>query len=321
MQSDYEPITDFTDSASAPALVTRWPDGDVHPRRVVVHDRYRAGLCQDAAQRARPSGLTDDPRLKFGAGVQPRRFARRLHRGFVSMEHGNCLGHVDGARIRRDADQVARQCRRIVVARSRGTSCSPRSSRAPPLHMGLVTATEDRRDARQIYLTGPRARHGAFFLSIARSRLGPRRRDGKTRDLGSVAGCCRSTEVPAGQPVGPAGSVPPPRRGPPTRDWMCTSPREVDGLSHLWRQRFPDGTPQPLTSGPTTEEARCGGCAGRTIAGDLDRHAARARCGCIRRQASGCCLRRVTHRIHDSRRTGHGCITCCAERRRLASSN
>ena len=28
----------------------------------------------------------------------------------------------------------------------------------------------------------------------------------------------------------------------------------VDGLSHLWRQRFPNGTPEPLTSGPTTEE-------------------------------------------------------------------
>jgi Tol biopolymer transport system component len=28
----------------------------------------------------------------------------------------------------------------------------------------------------------------------------------------------------------------------------------VDGVSHLWRQRFPDGAPEPLTSGSATEE-------------------------------------------------------------------
>ena len=28
----------------------------------------------------------------------------------------------------------------------------------------------------------------------------------------------------------------------------------VDGESHLWRQRFPNGTPEPLTSGSATEE-------------------------------------------------------------------
>ena len=39
----------------------------------------------------------------------------------------------------------------------------------------------------------------------------------------------------------------------PDGEWMYFS-SDAGGIFHIWRQRFPDGQPEQITSGPTEEE-------------------------------------------------------------------
>ena len=100
----------------------------------------------------------------------------------------------------------------------------------------------------------PRARHGALFVSLPRSNIGSQWVPRCQRLAGGWAPC---RVVPfdgssAGRQVGPAGECRSAAWSPDGR-WMYFS-AQVDGESHLWRQRFPNGAPEPLTSGSTTEE-------------------------------------------------------------------
>jgi Tol biopolymer transport system component len=63
----------------------------------------------------------------------------------------------------------------------------------------------------------------------------------------------------AGREVGPRGTCTSAAWSP-DGQWMYFG-ANVDGRSHLWRQRFPDGTPEQITMGPTEEE-------GVTVASD-----------------------------------------------------
>jgi Tol biopolymer transport system component len=119
------------------------------------------------------------------------------------------------------------------------------------VHMGLVTAGEDRRDQRPLYLPS-HERAMAHFSSLSPDRasvlvvemgrmgtwescrLVPFDGSGAPRDVGPPSPCRAAAWSPDGR-------------------WMYFA-ATVDGLSHLWRQRFPNGVPEPLTSGPATEE-------------------------------------------------------------------
>jgi eukaryotic-like serine/threonine-protein kinase len=119
------------------------------------------------------------------------------------------------------------------------------------VHMAIVTATESRANERDVYVP-PRERGMAH-----RSYPSP---DGKWVLLVEMNNGtwlpCRLVPFDgsgAGKPVGPPGA-------------RCTSAAwssnghemyfssEGGGRFHIWRQPFPDGTPQQLTSGPTDEE-------------------------------------------------------------------
>ena len=56
----------------------------------------------------------------------------------------------------------------------------------------------------------------------------------------------------AGRQVGPQGKCTSAAWSPDGK-WMYFGV-EVDGHHHLWRQRFPDGQPEQITSGPTEED-------------------------------------------------------------------
>jgi Tol biopolymer transport system component len=56
----------------------------------------------------------------------------------------------------------------------------------------------------------------------------------------------------AGRPVGPTGRCTSAAWSPDGK-WMYFGV-EVDGSHHVWRQRFPDGQPEQITSGPTEED-------------------------------------------------------------------
>jgi DNA-binding winged helix-turn-helix (wHTH) protein/Tol biopolymer transport system component len=120
------------------------------------------------------------------------------------------------------------------------------------LHMGIVTAQENRLGARDIYL--PEAESamahrsylspdGKWVLVVEMDpdhnwlpcRLVPMEGSTKARNVGPLGGSCTAADwTPDGK-------------------WMYFT-SDHGGVNHIWRQRFPDGPPQQVTSGPTEEE-------------------------------------------------------------------
>jgi Tol biopolymer transport system component/tRNA A-37 threonylcarbamoyl transferase component Bud32 len=248
VQSGYEAITDFTDSATAPALS---PDG-----RMVTFIRGGPWFLTTAGQiyvKMLPNGeavrLTDDPRPKTGPvfSADGSRVAyTTLAPGADGMSWDTWTVPISGGTPSR------------LLANAAGLSwIDPRHvlfSEVRPgttLHMGLVTATEDRRDARHIYLPAhERAMAHFSYLSPDRAWL-------LVVEMGPMGTFDRCRLLPfdgssSGRQVGPTGSCHAAAWSPDQR-WMYFT-AEVDGPSHLWRQRFPDGAPEPLTSSGVAEE-------------------------------------------------------------------
>jgi Tol biopolymer transport system component len=119
------------------------------------------------------------------------------------------------------------------------------------LHMAVVTTDESRGDSRDVYVPpGERSMAHRSFLSpdgqwvlivemdtraeLLPCRIVPFQRTGDVRVVGPPNGACLSGAwSPDGQ-------------------WIYLTARTDD--YHIWRQRFPDGTPEQLTFGPTSQE-------------------------------------------------------------------
>jgi serine/threonine protein kinase len=119
-------------------------------------------------------------------------------------------------------------------------------------HMGIVTAEETRAGARDVYL--PVSERGMAH----RSYPSP---DGKSSlvvemDRGAWLPC-RLVSLQAaspGHPVGPVGGRCTFAGWSPDGKWMYFSSSSADGTFHSWRQRYPDGQPEQITTGLTEEE-------------------------------------------------------------------
>ena len=250
LDSRYEAITDFTDSASAPALS---PDG-----RMVTFIRGGSWFLTRTGQiyvKALPNGeavrLTDDSRAKFGPVFSPdgSRVAFTMMDPLVpqgGMSWDTWTVPVSGGtptRLLPNAAGLSWIDPHHVLFSEIQTGT--------PVHMGLVTATEDRREARQIYLP-EHQRAMAHF-----SYLSPNRAWLLIVEMGKLGTFERCRLLPfdgssTGTQVGPPGGC---ISAAWSRDgrWMYFS-AEVQGTGHLWRQRFPDGTPELLTFSPVEEE-------------------------------------------------------------------
>jgi Tol biopolymer transport system component len=120
------------------------------------------------------------------------------------------------------------------------------------LYMGIITATEDRTNARDVY-SPPGGRGQAH-----RSALSP---DGEwvlivERDRFAVWMPCRLVPFQGGllgEPVGPPRARCSNAAWSPDGKWMYFSADTSDGF-HIWRQRFPGGSPEQVTFGPTEQE-------------------------------------------------------------------
>jgi len=118
-------------------------------------------------------------------------------------------------------------------------------------HMAVVTSTESRSESRDVYVP-PHQRGMAH-----RSYLSP---DGKSvllveMDNGEWVPC---RVVPfgggsLGRPVGLANAPCTGGAWSPDGKWIYLSLHGEDNF-HIWRQRFPEGQPEQITSGPTEEE-------------------------------------------------------------------
>jgi Tol biopolymer transport system component len=119
------------------------------------------------------------------------------------------------------------------------------------VHMGIVTAEESRAGQRDIYLPADEAG------MAHRSYMSP---DGKwvllvEMDTDHLWAPCRLVPADGGSPGRKVG---PPEGGctfgawSPDGQWMYFTSNFI-GANHIWRQRFPDGQPEQITSGPTEE--------------------------------------------------------------------
>ncbi len=117
--------------------------------------------------------------------------------------------------------------------------------------MGIVTSTESRTEQRTVYM--PPEESGMAH----RSYLSP---DGKQVLLVEMKFSawmpCRLTPFDGSSPgrtVGPAPAQCTDAAWSPDGKWMYVSANTGNGY-HIWRQRFPDGVPEQVTSGATQEE-------------------------------------------------------------------
>ena len=247
----YQAITEFTDSATAPALSA---DG-----RMVAFIRGGSWFLSTEGQiyvkmlpHGEPLKLTDDPRPKLGPVFSPDG-SRVAYTALGPGRDGVSGVSWDTWTVPITGGTPAR-----LLANAAGLSwIDPRHvlfSEIQPgrlVHMGLVTSTEDRRDARQIYLPAhQRAMAHYSYLSPDRAwllvvEMGPMGTFDQCRLLPFDGGS-------SGRQVGPNGACHAAAWSPDQR-WMYFT-AEVDGPSHLWRQRFPDGEPELFTSSGVTEE-------------------------------------------------------------------
>jgi DNA-binding winged helix-turn-helix (wHTH) protein/Tol biopolymer transport system component len=120
------------------------------------------------------------------------------------------------------------------------------------VHMGIVAAEESRIGARDVYLPAdePAMAH--------RSYLSP---DGKwvllvEMDQDHLWLPCRLVPMDGstpGQHIGPSGGGCTFAAWSRDGNWMYFT-ADPAGVNHIWRQHFPDGQPEQITSGPTEEE-------------------------------------------------------------------
>ena len=119
------------------------------------------------------------------------------------------------------------------------------------LHMALVTANENRSESRTVYVP-PRERGMAH-----RSALSPDHKWVLLVEMDNAGWLpCRLVPFDAssnGKQVGPSGARCTYVAWSADGNWMYFS-SDADGRFHIWRQRFPDGLPQQITSGATEEE-------------------------------------------------------------------
>jgi Tol biopolymer transport system component len=117
------------------------------------------------------------------------------------------------------------------------------------VHMSIVTSAENRSDARTVYSpASPDA-------MAHRSSLSPDRKNVLIVEM--EGGCsCRLAPFEGSAPrklVGPSPGQCTTAAWSPDGKWMYFSANTGSGY-HIWRQRFPDGAPEQVTSGATEEE-------------------------------------------------------------------
>lgn len=130
-------------------------------------------------------------------------------------------------------------------------------------HMAIVTSTESRGDSRDIYV--PARQRGMAH----RSYVSP---DGRWTLLVEMDNGewlpCRVVPFQGGSPgrsVGLADAPCTSAAWSPNGKWIYLSLHGKDNNFHIWRQRFPDGRPQQITSGPTEEEGIALAADGRSL--------------------------------------------------------
>lgn len=236
----YTQLTDFTDSAVAPALS---PDG----RMMAFIRGGNPFLSSDQIYvKMLPNGearrVTDDGRPKYGLAFSPDgseiAYTVLDVSGFSTYEV-SALGGEPHLLLKNAAGLVWLDSQRLLF-----------SEIPSGIHMGVVTATVTGAGLRTIYF--PANERGMAHYSYP----SPDRRWALVVEMNGDGWIpCRLASLAgerAARPVGPAGACTSAGWSP-DGAWMFFT-AIVEGRSHLWRQRFPEGTPEQITVGPTEED-------------------------------------------------------------------
>jgi DNA-binding winged helix-turn-helix (wHTH) protein/Tol biopolymer transport system component len=238
--SSWVQLTNFTDSATSPALSTdgrmlaliRGPDTFAGPGQIFVKllpQGEPVQLTHDSLMKMSPVFSRDGSRIAYTVAVRWDTWQVPTMGGEpkVMLPNASGLTWMDDRRVLFSEIKSGR-------------------------HMGVVTAMETRTDARTIYL--PTDEAGMAH----RSAHSP---DGQwllISEMDSVHGWLPCRVLPfdgtsTGRPIGvPAAHCTSAAWSPDGR-WMYFS-SDVGGTFHIWRQHFPEGKPEQVTSGPTEEE-------------------------------------------------------------------
>jgi DNA-binding winged helix-turn-helix (wHTH) protein/Tol biopolymer transport system component len=233
----YTRLTDFTDSAVAPALS---PDGRMvafirGKTSFLTADQIYVKLLPDGEARR----LTDDPRLKYGLSFTP----DGAEVAYTVLELPNwatytvsVLGGDSHLFLNNAAGVTWLDPRLLLYSRTRSGQ-----------HMGIVTGSAAGQDLRELYFPA-HERAMAHYSSAS-----PDRRSALVVEMDQKGEwvSCRLISLDGRFPSRPIGPPGPCRSAAWSRDgsWMYFTV-SVGGHSRLWRQRFSSGEPELITPGP-----------------------------------------------------------------------
>lgn len=246
----YQQITNFSDSAVSPALS---PDG-----RMLAC--IRSGewwlTVGDIWVKFLPNGepvqVTRDRRPKYGLSFSPD--GSRI--AYTVLE-GGVWKTITVSPIGGEPSQMLSNAAGLTWLDPQHVLFSEIKT---GVHMGVVTAKENRSEYRPIYF--PHDERGMVHLSYA----SPDRKSMLVVEMNPVWQPCRVALLDgssAGRQAGPKGKCTSAAWSPDGK-WMYLG-ADVDGERHLWRQRFPDGEPEQITFGPTEEDGIAIAADGRSL--------------------------------------------------------
>jgi eukaryotic-like serine/threonine-protein kinase len=243
---EYTPLTNFTDSAVSPTLSpdgrmlafirgasTFQGPGDVYVK--LLPDGEPVRLTQDGAKKVGPVNFSPD-----GSRVAYTLLQNGENTWSVPVlggEPASMLANADGL----SWIDTGAQASHVMYSAHTGEG----------IHMGIFTATASRAEQRTVYL--PADVSGMAHRSF-------RSPDGKSVLVVEMNASgwlpCRMLPFDgssAGRRVGPAPAQCTDAAWSPDGKWMYFAANTGGGY-HIWRQRFPNGTPEQVTSGATEEQ-------------------------------------------------------------------
>jgi DNA-binding winged helix-turn-helix (wHTH) protein/Tol biopolymer transport system component len=244
----YTQITSFTDAAVAPVLS---PDGRMvaffrSDRAFFSADQIYVKLLPDGE----PVQVTHDPRLKYNLAFSPG--GSQIAYTVMDTWDTYTVSPLGG-----DS--------KLFLPNASGLSWLDEhrllfSEIKTGIHMGIVTARDDRSEHREIYF--PAEERGMAHYSYP----SPDTKWVLVAEMDPQWHPCRLIPFSGDSPgrlVGPPGACTSAAWSP-DGAWMYFGVA-MGGKRHLWRQRFPDGQPEQITAGPTEEDGLAVAPDGRSL--------------------------------------------------------